>query len=68
MGFSSLIVMFGMSSGALIAGLMADMTGSYQSGLTLLAFAAFLGSFCFLLATPPAQPDSVPARDQGSSS
>ncbi len=53
MGFSSLIVMFGMSSGALIAGLMADISGNYQSGFTLLAVAAFLGSFCFLLALPP---------------
>lgn len=61
MGFSSLIVMFGMSSGALIAGVMADISGSYQSGFTLLAFAAFLGSFCFLLATPPVRPVSVAA-------
>lgn len=61
LGFSSLIVMFGMSSGALIAGVMADISGSYQSGLTLLAFAAFLGSFCFLLATPPVRPVSVAA-------
>jgi MFS family permease len=56
MGFSSLIVMFGMSSGALIAGYMADISGSYTSGLTLLAFAAFLGSFCFLMATRPVRP------------
>lgn len=62
LGFSSLIVMFGMSGGALIAGVMADISGSYQSGLTLLACAAFLGSFCFLLATPPARPVSVTAH------
>lgn len=57
MGFSSLIVMFGMSSGALIAGYMADISGNYQSGFSLLAAGAFLGSFCFLLAKPPERPN-----------
>ena len=53
MGFSSLIVMFGMSSGPIIAGYMADVSGNYQGGFALLACTAFLGSFCFLLAKPP---------------
>jgi len=55
MGFSSLIVMFGMSGGPIIAGLLADATGNYQGGLALLACGAFLGSFCFLFATPPSR-------------
>ncbi|MFU8816739.1 MAG: MFS transporter [Pseudomonadales bacterium] len=62
MGFSSLIVMFGMSGGPLIAGYMADVSGNYESGLALLAFCALLGSVLFLMATPPARP--APARAQ----
>jgi len=53
MGFSSLIVMFGMSFGPILAGLIADRTGSYELGFTLLAAGSFLGTFCFLAATPP---------------
>jgi len=53
MGFSSLIVMLGMSSGPIIAGVMADMSGNYESGFALLAGLSLLGSFCFLAATPP---------------
>jgi len=53
MGFSSLIVMLGMSLGPIIAGLMADASGNYESGFTVLAAAAFLGGFCFLFAKPP---------------
>lgn len=53
MGFSSLIVMFGMSSGPIIAGYMADVSGNYQGGFALLAFTALSGSVCFLLAKPP---------------
>ena len=53
MGFSSLIVMLGMSFGPVIAGVMADLSGNYQSGFTMLALAAFVGGFCFLFANPP---------------
>jgi MFS family permease len=53
MGFSSLIVMMGMMAGPIVAGYMADRSGNYESGLTLLAIAALLGSVFFLLATPP---------------
>jgi len=56
MGFSSLIVMLGMSSGPIIAGYMADVSGNYESGLAALAAGAFLGFFCFLMATPPRPP------------
>ena len=56
MGFSSLIVMLGMSLGPIIAGLMADASGNYESGFTVLAAAAFLGGFCFLFAKPPQRP------------
>jgi MFS family permease len=53
MGFSSLIVMLGMTAGPIVAGYMADRSGSYESGFTVLAIAALLGSVFFLLATPP---------------
>ena len=53
MGFSSLIVMLGMSGGPIFAGYMADLQGNYEMSFVYLAIAAFLGSFCFLAATPP---------------
>ena len=56
MGFSSLIVMFGMSGGPIIAGYMADVSGNYQGSLSLLAALAVLGSLFFLAAAPPARP------------
>ena len=59
MGFSSLIVMFGMSGGPIIAGIMADTYGNYTAGFTLLASLALLGSFCFLFALPPRPPEAA---------
>ena len=56
MGFSSMIVMLGMISGPLLAGFLADQTGTYTIGFTILAILAGLGSVFFILATPPAQP------------
>ncbi|MEX0941448.1 MAG: MFS transporter [Pseudomonadales bacterium] len=56
MGFSSLIVMIGMSTGPVLAGYLADLHGNYEIGFTVLAIGAFLGSFCFLAATPPSPP------------
>ncbi|MEE9255377.1 MAG: MFS transporter, partial [Pseudomonadales bacterium] len=56
MGFSSMIVMFGMMVGPIVAGFMADRTGSYASGFTVLALGSLLGVFFFLFATPPKRP------------
>ncbi len=56
MGWSSLIVMFGMSGGPIIAGVMADISGDYRSGLTLLALLSLTGSVLFALASPPPRP------------
>jgi MFS family permease len=53
MGFSSLIVMLGMSSGPIFAGIMADIYGNYELGLSVLAGLSLLGSLCFLTALPP---------------
>jgi len=63
MGFSSLIVMLGMTAGPIVAGLMADATGSYELGFTILAVLAGMGSVFFILAVPPKRPgELLPAR------
>ena len=54
MGFSSMIMMIGMMTGPLLAGVMFDLTGTYTAGFTFLAIAAGLGSVFMYLATPPA--------------
>jgi len=59
MGFSSLIVMLGMSTGPIFAGYMADSYGDYQIGFALLALGAFMGSFCFLAASRPTHPSAA---------
>jgi MFS family permease len=56
LGFSSLIVMFGMTAGPLVAGILADETGSYRLGFTILGVIAGLGSLFFAFATKPVQP------------
>jgi sugar phosphate permease len=55
-GFSSMIVMFGMMGGPLVAGILADQTGSYEVGFRVLAALAALGSVFFVLARRPAPP------------
>lgn len=55
-GISSMVVMLGMMGGPLIAGILADRTGSYAGGFTLLALLAALGSVFFFLARRPAPP------------
>jgi sugar phosphate permease len=56
MGFSSLIVMLGMSSGPVFAGIMADAYGNYELGLAVLAGLSFFGSICFWAARRPSPP------------
>jgi sugar phosphate permease len=55
-GFSSMIAMLGMMGGPLVAGILADRTGTYQAGFTALAAMAALGSVFFALATRPPPP------------
>lgn len=54
LGLSSLVIVFGQVGGPMIAGLLADATGSYLAGFTLLAVMVGSGSLFFLLARPPA--------------
>ena len=58
MGFSSMIIGLGMVGGPMLAGIMADATGSYRAGFVLLACMAGAGLFFFVLATPPGVPES----------
>jgi MFS family permease len=53
LGYSSVILMFGMVGGPLLAGVLADVTGDYQLGFSILSGLAALGSAFFILATPP---------------
>jgi sugar phosphate permease len=52
-GVSSMIVMFGMMGGPLVAGILADRTGSYVPGFSILATLAAVGSIFFVLARRP---------------
>ncbi len=65
MGFSSLIVMFGTVGGPLVAGILADSTGSYRTGFTILALLAGAGLSFFVLATPPPPPTPVGVQETG---
>jgi MFS family permease len=51
-----MVAMLGMMGGPLVAGVLADRTGSYRLGFTVLASLALLGSFFFLLARRPPPP------------
>jgi sugar phosphate permease len=56
LGLSFLVIMVGQIGGPMIAGLLADATGNYKAGFTLLALLAVLGSSFFLAARRPARP------------
>ena len=53
MGFSSLIIMLGMTVGPLFAGYMADVFGDYKLGFIIISALAALASIFFVLAKPP---------------
>ncbi len=53
MGLSSVIIVTGQIGGPMIAAVLADWTGNYRAGFTLLAGMAGLGSLFFLLAKHP---------------
>ena len=63
MGFSSMIVMLGMTSGPLVAGILADRYGNYRLGFTIIGIAAALGSIFFIFATKPKPPTTQPAGE-----
>ena len=55
LGVSALIVAIGQVCGPMIAGAMADATGDYRLGMTVLACVAAAGSLMFLAARSPRQ-------------
>lgn len=56
LGLSFMIVVIGQVGGAMIAGILADATGNYRAGFTVVALLAGLGSVFFLLARRPVRP------------
>lgn len=62
MGYTSMILMVGIVGGPLFAGVLADVTGSYQTGFTILAVLAASGSAMFALAKPPTPPTGADER------
>ena len=59
MGLSALIVMIGQIAGPLVAGALADSTGNYELGFTLMALMSGAGSLFFLFATRPRLPERL---------
>ncbi|HEX6318398.1 MAG TPA: MFS transporter [Burkholderiales bacterium] len=56
LGLSFMIIVIGQAGGPMIAGMLADTTGNYRLGFTLLALLAGLGSMFFVLAKRPDRP------------
>jgi sugar phosphate permease len=56
LGLSFMIVVMGQIGGAMISGILADATGNYRAGFTVVAVLAGLGSVFFMLARKPARP------------
>ncbi len=59
MGFSSLVVMVGMTGGPLFAGFMADLFDGYRVPFVVIAALTGIGSFFFAIARPPRAPARV---------
>ncbi len=53
MGFSSLIVMLGMTAGPIVCGVLFDLYGNYQIAFTSMACISLSGAICFYFAAPP---------------
>ncbi len=53
LGLSSVIIALGQIAGPMVAGVLADMTGNYRTGFTVLALTAGCGSLLFFFAVRP---------------
>jgi sugar phosphate permease len=60
LGMSSVITMFGSILGPILAGVLADITGGYQLGFTVLAVLSGMGSLFFVFARRPGLPARQP--------
>ena len=56
LGLSSVIIALGQIAGPMVAGMLADLTGDYRTGFTVLAVTAGCGSMLFFFAVPPQRP------------
>jgi MFS family permease len=56
LGLSFMIIVVGQVGGPMIAGILADLTGDYRLGFTIIALLAGLGSLFFVLARKPKRP------------
>lgn len=56
LGLSFAIIVIGQIGGGMIAGILADLTGNYRAGFTVVALLAGIGSVFFLLAKRPRLP------------
>jgi MFS family permease len=56
LGLSFMIIVIGQIGGPMIAGILADLTGDYRLGFTIIALLAALGSLFFILARKPKRP------------
>jgi sugar phosphate permease len=56
LGLSFMIIVIGQVGGPMIAGMLADVTGNYRTGFTVLALIAGVGSVFFVLARRPPPP------------
>jgi MFS family permease len=56
MGVSAAIIAVGQIAGPMVAGMLADLTGDYRLGFTVLSILAALGSVSFMLAKQPVRP------------
>jgi MFS family permease len=67
MGISTTIIMVGQIAGPLVAGIMADTTGDYVAGFTILAVLSGVGSGFFIFARRPSlpEPQAAPAAAAG---
>ncbi len=67
LGLSAVIIAMGQIAGPMVAGVLADLTGNYRTGFTVLALTAGCGSMLFFFAIPP-QRTALAARwdDAGS--
>ena len=64
MGVSTTIILFGQVGGPLLAGFMADQTGDYVLGFSVLAVLSGLGSGFFIFARPPRAPERVAVAER----
>lgn len=53
MGLSAIVIALGQVAGPMVAGVLADLTGNYRAGFTVLALIAASGSLLFILARKP---------------